>query len=73
MSHPEKLFIVSQLELVKGEETNVSVQKAEGDACERCWHVKEDVGEDESFNTLCTRCADVVKTYDPAILEETAK
>ncbi|MBM7632512.1 isoleucine--tRNA ligase [Geomicrobium sediminis] len=73
MSHPEKLFIVSQLELVKGEETNVSVQKAEGEACERCWHVKEDVGEDESFNTLCTRCADVVKTYDPAILEETAK
>ncbi|GAK04631.1 LOW QUALITY PROTEIN: isoleucyl-tRNA synthetase [Geomicrobium sp. JCM 19037] len=73
MSAPEKLFIVSKLDVLEGEETHVSVEKASGDTCERCWHVKDDVGENQSFPMLCERCADVVATYDRAVLEEPAK
>ncbi|WP_404409044.1 isoleucine--tRNA ligase [Jeotgalibacillus malaysiensis] len=68
----KQLFIVSDFELatstdnvpeqaIKFEGHTVSVEKAEGETCERCWTVTTDVGKDSDHPTLCTRCATVVK------------
>ncbi|QVY63213.1 isoleucine--tRNA ligase [Cytobacillus gottheilii] len=68
----QQLFIVSGFEIagtydeapenaVKFENTAIVVSKAEGETCERCWTVTPEVGQNEEYPTLCTRCADVVK------------
>ncbi len=50
------LFIVSQVELVKGTELGVTVKKADGEKCERCWNFSEKVGNFKEFPTVCERC-----------------
>jgi isoleucyl-tRNA synthetase len=40
--------------------------KAEGEKCQRCWKVKADVGSDERYEDLCSRCADVVSKSEEA-------
>jgi isoleucyl-tRNA synthetase len=59
------LFIVSQVELKRiAEETLVvSVQRARGDKCERCWKFTNDVGSDERYPTVCASCAKVLREY----------
>lgn len=68
----QQLFIVSGFEVagslsdapenaVKFENTAIVVSKAEGETCERCWTVTPEVGKTEGYDTLCPRCADVVK------------
>ncbi len=52
-------FIVSQVELAKGEEA-VSVAPAAGGKCERCWKHDVRVGEDAVHPALCPRCARVL-------------
>lgn len=70
----EKLFIVSKAVLAgeKGEAPDTAqsfeaisivVEKAKGETCERCWVVSETVGQDETHQTLCTSCADIVKNH----------
>ena len=62
-------FIVSQVELSDGagetasdmEGLSITVQKADGEKCERCWAYSTTVGECEEHPTLCARCAAVVK------------
>ncbi|MDN5346834.1 MAG: isoleucyl-tRNA synthetase [Clostridia bacterium] len=39
----------------------IVVTKARGKKCERCWMVKESVGQDEEHPTLCARCSQVLK------------
>lgn len=57
-----ELLNVSQMELRPGGETLViSVTKAAGGKCERCWHWETDVGSDPDHPTLCGRCAQAVK------------
>jgi isoleucyl-tRNA synthetase len=67
-----KLFIVSKAaiggvktdapESAKAfEHVAVSVTSAEGETCERCWVVSEDVGKNENHPTLCASCADIVE------------
>ncbi|MFB0981060.1 MAG: isoleucine--tRNA ligase [Alteromonadaceae bacterium] len=34
----------------------LTVSAAEGTKCERCWHVTEDIGQDEKHPELCGRC-----------------
>jgi isoleucyl-tRNA synthetase len=55
-------FIVSQLELRrdKEERLKVSVERARGDKCERCWKFTTDVGSDPEFPTVCAACATVL-------------
>ncbi|MCM3706125.1 isoleucine--tRNA ligase [Cytobacillus firmus] len=68
----QQLFIVSGFEVagslsdapenaVKFENTAIVVSKAEGETCDRCWTVTPEVGKTEGYDTLCPRCADVVK------------
>jgi isoleucyl-tRNA synthetase len=56
------LFIVSEVDLQKGEGAAVSVQveRAGGVKCERCWKYTSDVGSDARFPTVCKSCADAV-------------
>ncbi|SFC05583.1 Isoleucyl-tRNA synthetase [Bacillus sp. OV322] len=69
----EQLFIVSAFEVsdiekapegaLSLEHATITVTKAEGETCERCWNVTEEVGQVEEYPTLCPRCASVIKDY----------
>ena len=63
------LFIVSDVELTQsselsGEEIEVSVSKAPGDKCERCWTYSPSVGSHSEIPTLCSRCFEILKEID---------
>jgi isoleucyl-tRNA synthetase len=57
------LFIVSQVELRPGSQADllVSVSKAEGAKCERCWNYRPAVGTFADHPTLCDRCVEAVR------------
>ncbi|MGE8079283.1 isoleucine--tRNA ligase [Peribacillus loiseleuriae] len=70
----EQLFIVSKFEVggtveeapdqgIKLEKAVIVVEKAEGETCERCWNVSEEVGTVEAHPTLCLRCATVMSEH----------
>ncbi|MBD1379952.1 isoleucine--tRNA ligase [Metabacillus arenae] len=70
----KQLFIVSGFEIGgKYEEApkdahtfetvKIVVNKADGETCERCWIVTPEVGEDPDHQTLCLRCASIVKEH----------
>jgi isoleucyl-tRNA synthetase len=44
----------------------VVVERADGEKCERCWKVLEEVGSDPEHPTVCGRCADAVRNFTPA-------
>jgi isoleucyl-tRNA synthetase len=57
-----ELLNVSQLDLKPGSEAEVtvSVARADGEKCERCWHWETDVGKHAAHPTLCGRCVSAV-------------
>jgi isoleucyl-tRNA synthetase len=57
------LFIVSQVELSNnaGGDLNVTVERAQGEKCERCWKYRTSVGADAEFPTVCAPCAQAVR------------
>jgi isoleucyl-tRNA synthetase len=60
-----ELANVSQLELkgLPGVSDQVTVTKADGQKCERCWHWETDVGSDPNHPTICARCVEAVKQF----------
>ena len=60
------LFIVSDVVLERAAATNgdaalqITVNKAPGAKCERCWNYSTHVGEDKSYPTVCERCSAVL-------------
>jgi isoleucyl-tRNA synthetase len=64
-----ELLNVSQLELQPGGDNSVvvSVNKAEGQKCERCWHWEKDVGINPEHPTICARCVKAVEESKPLI------
>jgi isoleucyl-tRNA synthetase len=64
------LFIVSQVELLSagsGEFRSevvpgleVSVQRADGKKCDRCWNYSVHVGENSRYPTVCERCREAI-------------
>jgi len=60
------LFIVSDVKLEKLPASNgesgltISVSKAAGAKCERCWNYSTHVGEDKTYPTVCERCSAVL-------------
>lgn len=50
------LLIVSKVTIEEGTQEIISAKKASGEKCERCWHVRDDVGTDEAHPTICKRC-----------------
>ncbi len=57
------LFIVSQVALERSgdDQLSVTIERAQGEKCERCWKYTTDVGEDPDFPTVCAACKDAVK------------
>jgi isoleucyl-tRNA synthetase len=65
------LFIVSQVSLrhhdaaplasFNVDDIHVSVEKAEGAKCERCWNYSVEVGRSAKFPTVCERCVDALQ------------
>jgi isoleucyl-tRNA synthetase len=56
------LFIVSQVELARGEGAlEVKVERAAGEKCERCWKYTLDIGANPRFPTVCEPCAQAVE------------
>jgi isoleucyl-tRNA synthetase len=57
------LFIVSQVQVTNtpAGDLGVTVERADGVKCERCWKYTQDVGSDSSFPTVCAACADAVR------------
>lgn len=55
-------LIISDFVLNKKDsgEIEVSVEKASGEKCERCWCISESVGQDPDHPTLCKRCSEVL-------------
>ena len=71
------LLIVSQLQLADGdslvdsweseaiEGLHISVFKAPGAKCNRCWIYCTTVGTNADHPTICNRCAETVKQWNP--------
>jgi len=55
------IFIVSQVALDPGPELHVTVERADGAKCERCWKYTTDVGADAEFPTVCGTCSAALK------------
>jgi isoleucyl-tRNA synthetase len=71
------LFIVSQVDFlnaVAGEyrsETipglEITVHKADGKKCERCWNYSVHVGENRRYPTICERCSEALDEIEPVV------
>ena len=60
------LFLVSRVECLEEPSLNeefcrVTVHRARGQKCERCWNWRDSVGKDREHATLCHRCVEVLK------------
>ena len=57
------LFIVSSVEVDMHDEDEVSVtiSRAEGEKCQRCWNYSTHVGTSTDYPDFCQRCEDVVR------------
>ena len=57
------LFIVSSVEVDAHDkdEVSVSISRAEGEKCQRCWNYSTHVGTSTDFPDFCQRCEDVVQ------------
>ncbi|MBI5599287.1 MAG: isoleucine--tRNA ligase [Deltaproteobacteria bacterium] len=67
----EEILIVSKVEILSGDKDKLEggiesrewpglwilVEKADGEKCERCWHISPDVGKDLRHPSVCSRCA----------------
>ena len=64
-----EIFITSSVTVENGEGEvkgdveglSVTVSKADGEKCERCWAFSDTVGQDKNHPTLCAHCAKVMK------------
>ena len=60
---------VSQLQVEplsdRSKKDEVTVQKAEGENCERCWHWETDVGSNPNHPTICGRCVKAIEQIAP--------
>ena len=50
------VFITSAIELEAGSALSTSVKASKAAKCERCWHYRDDVGQDAEHPTICGRC-----------------
>ncbi len=69
------LFIVSQVETTSAslptttqtglEGIEVSVERAKGEKCSRCWNYSTGVGQDRSYPSVCPRCSKTLAVIAP--------
>jgi isoleucyl-tRNA synthetase len=56
----KEVFIVSQVEFVEGSDLEVTILRAEGLKCERCWQYATDVETTGEYPNICKRCRDTL-------------
>jgi isoleucyl-tRNA synthetase len=71
------LFIVSQVDFLNAEagdfrselmpHLEVTIQKAAGAKCERCWNYSTHVGENSRYPTVCERCTEALAEIEGAV------
>ena len=52
-----EFFIVSEVELARGEELSATVEAARGECCDRCWNYRASTGAHGGHAHVCDRCA----------------
>ncbi|RHH69890.1 MULTISPECIES: isoleucine--tRNA ligase [Vagococcus] len=57
-------------EAVRFNDVAILVESAQGEICQRCRAIKEDVGSHKDLPTLCDRCAEIVETNYPEDVAE---
>jgi isoleucyl-tRNA synthetase len=62
----EEILIVSDLLIIPGAETKVTVAKTEFAKCARCWRHRQSVGTSKEHPDLCDRCESVVTALEKA-------
>ncbi|MCY7315810.1 MAG: isoleucine--tRNA ligase [Rubrivivax sp.] len=50
------VLITSKAQLRPGDALQITVQASSATKCERCWHWRDDVGQDIAHPTICGRC-----------------
>jgi isoleucyl-tRNA synthetase len=50
------VFITSAARVERGDTLAIAVNPSAGTKCERCWHWRDDVGDDRDHPALCGRC-----------------
>jgi isoleucyl-tRNA synthetase len=50
------VLIASKVDVIKGDEEKLVAQASSHGKCERCWHVREEVGANAEHPSLCGRC-----------------
>jgi isoleucyl-tRNA synthetase len=67
------VFIVSQVEVrdaSEGESVSITIAKADGEKCERCWNYSTRVGESARFPTVCERCVAALEEIEERATDE---
>jgi isoleucyl-tRNA synthetase len=62
------VFIVSQVTLTQADtgELSITVRRADGHKCERCWNYSTHVGESTRYPTVCERCVEALEEIEAA-------
>jgi len=64
------LFIVSEVELgepnaeMAADDIEVTINRAHGQKCERCWNYSTRVGESSKYPTVCERCVEALEEIE---------
>ena len=64
------LFIVSQVDLLEpnsefdADAVEITITRARGDKCERCWNYSARVGESARYPTVCERCLEALEEIE---------
>ena len=58
----KSIFIVSQMEMKQGDEFSITVLKAEGEKCERCWQYATGMKDTGPYPHVCSRCEDILSS-----------
>lgn len=59
----KEVFIVSSISIGEGDFA-ISVEKAKGNKCLRCWNWSESIGGDSKYPDVCNKCLEALKEVD---------
>jgi isoleucyl-tRNA synthetase len=58
--HLPMLFIVSEVELRRGDNPDITIERASGVKCDRCWRIVPAVSNEPAWAGICDRCQDAL-------------
>src|SRR5262249_309654 len=77
LAHLPGLFIVSQVDFLTAgsgdfksdavPSLSVTIQKADGAKCDRCWNYSKHVGENSRYPTVCERCSSALAEIESSV------